>query len=272
MPAASPSTRLETLRLDAIELDDETFRFRAALRLGPLKESLNLEGQQVPIIVRDVGTSAMSMYQIISGFRRVRSLQDLGIQTVSAVVRTDLDDDELAFRTSVLENSNRKTYSDIDRALVIRRYEEEGHSTVDVADLMGLSTRQKNNLRALLDLPASVQAAIDDPDSHFGATHALVLRQLAGKHGDLDYEHWVHVVAAGNDGQGLSVAQLKRHVNAHFRGQREEDRSSLFRASETNPGKGVFRLQPMRIEVAKLTENEKDGLRAELSSLLAALS
>jgi len=267
------AARVEHIPLDELDLGDHSFRFRAALRVGPLRDSIAAEGQQLPIVVRWVGASGEQRYQIISGFRRATAMRELQATTIAAIVRDDLGDDEAAFRASVLENSQRRTYSDIDRALVIKSYEDRGFSSVDVAQLMGLSKRQKNNLRSLLDLPRTVREAIDDPDQPFGATHGLVLKQLKGRFPRLNYGTWVKAVSTGNDGAGLSVSQLKRAVNARYREASQEGTvRSIFRPGDTQVDRGVFRLQPMKIETASLSDAERDALKAELSLLLAALA
>ena len=269
-PALVGPTRVQHLPLERLDFDDETFRFRAALRIGPLRASIASQGQQLPIVVRKRGGGRPVNYQIVSGFRRATAMRALGAPTIAAIVREDLEDDEVAFRASVLENCQRKTYSDLDRALVIKSYEDRGYGSVDVAMVMGLSKRQKNNLKSLLNLPDGVREAIDDPDSPFTATHGLVLKQLAGRYPDLSYSHWVRVVA--DSPGGLSVSRLKRAVNAHHRSQ--EPRAtvgSLFRRSGTRLEQGVFRLQPLKIDVARLSDEEKAGLREELSQLLAVL-
>jgi len=252
-----------------LDFEDETFRFRAALRIGPLRASIASEGQQLPIVVRKRGQTRRLRYQIVSGFRRATAMRALGAPTIAAIVRNDLDDDESAFRASVLENSQRKTYSDLDRALVIKSYEDRGYRSVDVAMVMGLSKRQKNNLKSLLDLPRIVQEAIDDPEGLFTATHGLALKQLKGRYPGLDYGHWVRRV---NVSEGLSVSRLKRAVNAHYRsGDTRGDVGSLFRTSDTRLEHGVFRLQPLKIEVARLSADQKAALRSELGQILAAL-
>ncbi len=266
------ATRVVHVQVARLDFDDETFRFRAALRIGPLQGSIEREGQQLPIIVRKVGQTRAQRYQIISGFRRATAMRELGAETIAAIVREDLDDDEAAFRAAVLENSQRKTYSDLDRALVIKSYEDRGYRSVDVAEVMGLSKRQKNNLKSLLDLPRTVRDAIDDPDNHFTTTHGLALKQLKGRYRALHYGTWVTAVHDGNDGDGLSVSQLKRAVNAHYRAEAQnEPVGSIFRSGDTKVDKGVFRLQPMKIEVQTLTEKERSSLRSELGLLLAAL-
>jgi len=230
-------------------------------------KSIESEGQQLPIVVRKKGKTRAMRYQVVSGFRRATAMKELGLETIAAIVRQDLDDDEAAFRAAVIENEQRKTYSDIDRALVIHRYERAGHSSVQVADLMGLTKRQKNNIRSLLDLPEVVQEAIGDPASHFGATHGITLRQLAGRYEGLDVGAWVERVNT----EQLSVAQLKRQVNKAHKAPGRAPLGSIFNPGATEREKGIYRLQPVKLDVAALGDEDKAKLRAELEELLGAL-
>jgi ParB/RepB/Spo0J family partition protein len=237
------------------------------LRLGPLKKSLASEGQQLPIVVRKVGKTKAMRYQIISGFRRATAMRELGYATIAAIIREDLEDDEAAFKASVIENEQRKTYSAIDRALVILGYKKAGYSSVAVGDLMGLTRKQASNIMGLLTLPQVVQDAIDEPDGKFTATHGLTLRTLLGKYPGLDAAKWVETVKA----EGLSVKAMKRAVNKAHRPASRPPLGSIFNAGKTDTTAGVYRLSPVRVVVADLSSGERDALKAELRSLLEAL-
>ena len=268
-PAILGTAKVEHIPLDKLDLADVSYMFRASLRTGPLKHSIASEGQQMPIVVRRKGDG----YQVISGFRRANAMKDLKASTIAAILREDLDDDEDAFRASVLENSQRKTYSDIDRAIVIQKYEERGFTGAAIAEVMGLKERQIRNLKRLLDLPETVRKAIGDPDSKFTATHAITLKALKGKYPALNYGKWVKAVNEGNDGQGLSVAQMQRAVNKEYRSGKSEERlGSIFRTDGTDTEKGVWRLQPVKVELEKLSDEDKAQLRGELQWLLDRLA
>lgn len=257
--------KVEHIRIEDINLEDETYRFRAALRVGPLKDSLERQGQQVPIMVRR--KQGQRKYQLISGFRRVTAAAQLGWETIAAVVRNGLSDEE-AFRVSVLENTARKTYSDIDRAFVMKAYEQRGHSSADIGGLMGLTKRQVNNIKSLLELPKEVQAAIDDEGQTFSTTHALTLKKLRKKYPKLDYKTWIKRV---ND-ENLSVAQLLRAVNEANKGKAAKGAmKSLFRDDGTDFETGDVRLRPVKFNVRTLAEEERDRLRAELQEILKLL-
>ena len=174
-PSPTAGRVVLTLGLDQLDFDDTTYMFRAALRTGPLKKSNQQHGQQQPIFVRRKPGS--DKYQIVCGFRRATALKEIGANDVVAIDRNDLDD-ETAFRVSVLENVARKSYSDIDRANAISLAKKHGHTGVVIAEMMGLTRRQKDNIQSLLELPEAVQEAVDDEEQHFSTTHAIVLRQF----------------------------------------------------------------------------------------------
>lgn len=257
--------KVVSLKLDHLDMADTTFRFRASLRVGKLKRSIKEEGQQLPIVVRKTGRAN---YQIISGFRRAQAMSELGAETISAIVRDDLQDDEAAFKASVLENTARKTYSDIDRAYVALEYKKRGRSSDEAGALMGLTKRQVNNIVGLLELPEDVQAAIDDPESTFSATHGLVLKQRASKYPDLDFAKWIGIV----NEEGLSVAQLKRRINSEHKPSEPKSLGSIFNPNGTDLEQGSIRLMPVKLELAALSDEEKATLRSELEEVLLLLT
>jgi ParB/RepB/Spo0J family partition protein len=268
-PESTENRRVLRIPLGEIDRADTRFRFRAVVRVPDLLRSLSAFGQQVPAIVRPHPDERRGFrYQLISGFRRVEALTELGHETVDAVVREDLVDDDDAFRTSVLENVARKTYSDIDRASIIRRVQEQGRRTDEVANLMDLSRRQVHNLLSLLDLPAEVQAAIADESQPFTTTHALTLRQLSQKHRGLVYIDWIERVNA----EGLSIPEMTRAVKASIRARASRRAmASIFQGEGKDRERGVFRLRPVKFDVSTLSDAERGRLRDELETVLRAL-
>ena len=257
-----PEGKVALVPLDAIDLEDRTYMFRATLRLGPLVASIKTHGILVPVVLR----AARPKYQAISGFRRIEAARRLGLPSVPAVVREELNDEQ-AFLASVLENCQRKTYSDIDRAHVIHEYRRRGHTNAAITTVMGLNRRQVQYLAGLLELPAAVQDAIDDPEQHLSTTHALVLKQILGDDEVPDYERWIRRV----NEERLSVARLRRAVNRERATSEASVLPTIFRASDTDWEAGVIRLQPVKIRVNALTTDEKQALKAELTRLLAEL-
>jgi ParB-like chromosome segregation protein Spo0J len=184
-------------------------------------------------------------------------------------IAVTLDTDEAAFRAAVLENTNRKTYSDIDRAHILLecRKRQLGDDALPM-DLLGLKERQRKHLLSLLKLPKTVQDAIDDPDSAFKGTHGLALHALKGHFPSLDYGVWIKRV---ND-EALSVAKMKRAVRKQYATKGGGAAfSSLFRESGTNAKRGEFRFNPVSVKVGDLSDDEKKKLREELETMLKAL-
>ncbi len=267
LPLPIAETAVVHLSFDVIEITNTDFVFRANLRLTPLVESIAAEGQQIPIVVRELPSQAGPRYQVVSGFRRVSAIRMLGFPTVAAIIRRDLDDDQDAFRAAIIENEQRATYSDIDRALAIIRCEQAGWRGLDVAALMGLRKRQKNNLKILLTLPEPVQAAIDDPDDHFSATHGIELGRLHRRYPQLDLPTWIARV----NRERLSVVKMKREVNHACRPTSRPRLGSIFNESTTDRERGVFRFDAVKVVVGELDEQERQQLRGELEALLEAL-
>lgn len=258
-----PEGKICHLPLKDLAVEDTTFMFRAFLNVSVLRDSIHEEGQQLPIIVRSMPSG---QFQIVSGFRRVAAIQDLELPYVAAIVRSDLSDED-AFRVSVLENSARRTYSDLDRACLIMTYKDRGFSSVDIAHLLGLRKRQKNNLLSLLELPRPVQAALERPHGVFTATHALLLRQAMRRQPQLNCDAWIRRC----EDEHLSVAQFRTALNSAGRSRQEGYFTSMFNGAHTDwPAKKV-RLMPVAIDFDGLTRQEKVALRNELERLLVLL-
>ncbi len=251
--------------LAQIDVNDKTYQFRAVVRVPDLVKSIRESGQQIPAVVRPHPDPECGFpYQLISGFRRATALREIGTKTLSAYVRHDLTDDADAFRASVLENIARKTYSDIDRASIIRRHRDDGHTGFEVTRLMGLTDRMQRNLLSLLDLPDVVQKAIASEVGNFKTTHALTLRKLKNKHKQLDYAVWVKQI---ND-EDMSISTLIRKVNEVYRAQVEHRVPSIFRFDGTNLETGHVRLRPVKFDLSSMSDADRQSLKQELSALM----
>ena len=266
-PTAIAEASVVHIKTDEIDITNRAFVFRASLRIAGLERSIQAEGQQIPIIVRELPGTTGPPYQIISGFRRTSAIKALGLPTVAAIIRRDLDDDQAAFRASIIENEQRSTYSDIDRALAILRCEQAGWTGLEVAELMGLHKRQKNNLKLLLTLPAPIQAAIDDPDDHFSATHGIELGRLQRRYPQIDLPAWITRV----NQERLSVSKMKRDVGRAHKPTTPPRLGSIFNDTATDRAHGVFRFDAVKVVVTDLDEQERAQLRAELQELMDAL-
>jgi len=184
--AETAGLKIQNVPLGRIDLDDRMFRFRVALRAGPLAESIAKEGQQFPVVLRKREDGKL---QVISGFRRITAIQKLGWDRVKAVVRKDLDDDGTAARVSILENEARQTYNDLDRAYAVLAYRNMGRSHAEIEEIFRVGERQRQRLQELTSLPDVLHKAVGE--GQVSATNALRLMQFARKYPDTDVKAWV---------------------------------------------------------------------------------
>ena len=262
--ALGTNAKIIPVELQEIDLEDRTYQFRVNLRVGDLVASLLKHGQQVPAILRKVEGS--KKYQVISGFRRITAIAKIGWASVNAFVLEGISDDD-AWRTSVLENEARKTYSDLDRAYAIRRYQEMGHTITDVAEsVFKLSRKQATRLKSLVNLPKVVQDAI--ALERITTTHALVLKQLYDKLGELDYKAWIARITKDE----LSVGKLRASVLAEQKGKSKDDGITLFvRVKDKGTGREVIRFRPVRVDPSELTREQKVALVTRLEEIVSEI-
>lgn len=181
------------VELSRIDRSDTTYRFRANLRVAGLARAFEADGQQVPVILRP-HPKGTRPYQLVSGFRRCAAAERLGWTRLYAEIR-ELDEDA-AFSLAVAENTNRKSYSDLDRAHVVVSQKAVNMTEGQIGTLLGVSDRRVRHLRKLLDFPAFVRDAVDDAEHRMTLGHALALGRAAEKaDGAFPWEEWVQRVA-----------------------------------------------------------------------------
>ena len=84
---------VEHIPLDRINLADTTYRFRVGLRVKDLVDSIKQNGQQMPVVLRR--RDGEQKLQVISGFRRLTALSQIGWTKATAVVLDDMDDERV---------------------------------------------------------------------------------------------------------------------------------------------------------------------------------
>ena len=137
-PAAAPGERiLRRVALHEIDLKKRRFQYRVSRSISKLQDSLLLQGQQVPVILR--GKEAP--YEIVSGFGRCDALALAEKQgrakdvLVWADVRPELEDRE-AHEISVLENEDREGLSELDRVNKAKKLKTEGYVVAEIATVL----------------------------------------------------------------------------------------------------------------------------------------
>ena len=201
--AGATGSGVTELPLENIDLSNTQFEYRLDPGLELLIESIKKDGQQIPVIVRGVKPP----YQLICGFRRTRSITAIGGATVKAIILPDIDDDK-AHRLSVLENEERKSLTDLDRANACKRLQDEGHTQEEIARIMGCSQPKISRYFSLLSLPAPVFEALKA--GRINTIHALILKDS----GDLFSAEYLMKLIEEIEQKSLSSRELERKIKS----------------------------------------------------------
>jgi len=133
------------------------------LTLGELKKSIEQLGILTPVLLRPF----KDRYQLVSGSRRLKAAQELGMKEAPAIIR-ELSDQE-TLEITITENLQRKDLNPIEEALGFRRLIEEFNYTHQkLAERLGKSRAYVSNSLRLLDA---------DPLVKWYLTYANVLRK-----------------------------------------------------------------------------------------------
>lgn len=132
--------------------------------MAALKDSLKRRGQQTAIEVVDLGGGR---YGLISGWRRLAALRDLGIsETVLAIVRQPSDSAE-AYLAMVEENEVRAGLSYFERARIVAQAAEQGVYPDPRAALSGLfasaSRAKRSKIGSFLKVVEGLDGALRFP-------------------------------------------------------------------------------------------------------------
>ncbi len=249
---------LRDLKLKSLALNQNDLEFRVSPRVGDLIEDIKKNGQQFPIIVRPLEGRG---YEVVSGYRRVRAIQALGWDTVKAIVRDDLQSEDMAYRVSFLENEKRKSLTGVDKAHAIAKLEYLGKKAKEVQEIYGIGERQYERYKKVGAFPKVLKDAISAETIQ--TTHGMLLAQAHEQHGDkVDLKELVEQIVEGD----LTVRQLARLLNKKKFG-RVAKKARYF---EKQKG-GGFRLYPMRFDPKTTDEATKAKLLEVLRDAVAVL-
>lgn len=140
-----------------------------------LKESIRQHGVIEPIIVR----RSKGAFEIVSGERRFRAVQELGYDSVPAIVRDKVSDREMKI-LALVENQQRSDLNDIEIASSYQELIETYDYTHEkLAQDTGKSRSFITNTLRLLKLPEGMREAI--VQGKISAGHARALLALEDK-------------------------------------------------------------------------------------------
>jgi len=136
--------------------------------LDALKSSLKARGQQTPIEVVDRGAETTPRYGLISGWRRMVALSEIGAPEVLAIVRQPKTSSD-AYVAMVEENEIRSDISFYERARVVVKALEEGVYTDSKQALQTLfsnvSRAKRSKIKSFMTLVESLDGALQFPSA-----------------------------------------------------------------------------------------------------------
>jgi ParB family chromosome partitioning protein len=140
--------------------------------LDTLAASIETQGILQPVVVRPLGNQR---YEILSGERRWRAAQLVGLDKVPVVVKEVSDEDAIAI--ALIENIQREDLNPVEEAVGLKRLQDEfGLSQEQIAAAVGRSRSAVANSLRLLNLHSDVQAMLGQGQIEVG--HAKVLLGL----------------------------------------------------------------------------------------------
>lgn len=161
--------------------------------LDELARSIEARGLIQPIVVRP----HRGGYQIVAGERRWRAAQRARLHQVPVIVR-DFDEAE-TLEIALVENIQREDLNAIEEAEAYRKLIDRFHHSQEaLGRIVHKSRSHIANLLRLLDLPATVRAAVADGQLSMGHARALITAR--------DPE----ALARGVIERGLSVRETER--------------------------------------------------------------
>ena len=261
---------MDTLKLSALDLDKDKFNLRADLEDDTFVNSVRDNGQLVAIAVRRIPGS--ERFEVLDGWRRVAALNKLEKEDVLVVVHDDLDDDDAAYRFVLDVNEKRATYNGVDRILAALRLQKAGKDVDDIVDLYG-GGRKKRAVEYDLSAAKLDREVLDLAKSEKALTlsHLAVLGGAARMNPTVRKSAltWAKKVVD----EGLSVRALKQALpkKASGNGSQGGGLRSMLKERNGGPKQDRFQLNPVKFQVSKLTDAQKDVIRDELQIIMDAL-
>jgi ParB family chromosome partitioning protein len=168
---ATSNAQITTLPVDRIEANP--FQPRSEFKeeeLLNLADSIRVHGLIQPITVRKLSADK---YQIISGERRFRAAQLVGLTNVPVFIR--LANDQSMLEMALVENIQRENLNAIEIAISYKRLIDECKLTQEDLGLrVGKDRTTVTNYLRLLKLPPQIQTALRDDKISMGHARAII--------------------------------------------------------------------------------------------------
>lgn len=211
---ASPRTTADVFRVPTSQISPNPYQPRLSFdseELEGLAASIRTLGLITPITVRKI---AENRYQIISGERRYRACQMVGMTEIPAYIRET--DDQGMLEMAIVENIQRENLDPIEVAMSYQRLIEECNLTQEqMADRVGKKRASVTNYLRLLRLPAKIQH-----DLKVGLLSVGHAKVLLGVEEQALQEQLCDVVIKN----GLSVRQLEDKIHELLKEDKPEQK------------------------------------------------
>jgi ParB/RepB/Spo0J family partition protein len=239
---------IHSVPLSEIDHEDQRFQWRVNVSHADLKESIEKDGLQVPLVL----WGKSKPYKVIDGFRRLHCARDLNWTEIEAVIRGDITEEE-AYKLSFIENVKRKNLSAVDKAHAIwHAMYKRGLDKEPIAEAFSISVRQVERYLAIVDYPEALQKSLLSQEIAMG--HAVLLSRSRG----VDIPKEIERIRA----DVLSVPQLRKSLRARLKGR--EPRKYWQKLPDG------FRVHSFRVG-SKTSATVRERIRESLREVLAYL-
>lgn len=172
---------IQLIPIDRIVEDpDQPRKHQDEESLQGLADSIRQHGMLQPIAVSAL--ASVNMYRIITGERRWRAAQRIGLERVPCIVKEVAREDVVT--EQLIENLQREDLQPLEKARALQQVKDNvGATNREIAGRLGLSERAVGYLLDLLELPETIaQEVISSPnrpaDGQLTEKHARFIKQL----------------------------------------------------------------------------------------------
>ncbi len=169
--------------------------------LDDLANSIREKGLLNPIMVRK---SKDGKYDLIAGQRRFLASKKIGLNTISAIIRSDINDTDATI-ISLIENVQRADMNPLDKAKAYKTIYEKYNDYTKVARETGVSVSTIKKYLTLLNLSSTLQDKLTTSD---GPTGIGALSKLAETFSPSEQEKAYEEI--GGFKQSIQLEILKR--------------------------------------------------------------
>lgn len=200
IPVEHPAAGYAVIQLDSVSPNPQQPRVHFDEgELESLAASIKSVGLLQPIVVRVDGDD----YTLVAGERRCRAARLAGLTEIPAVIREN-EDDESSLTEALIENVQREGLSALEEAAAYEQLMAKYAMTHEaIGKSVGKSKSAISNTIRLLQLPAEIQAMLNDGKLAMGHARALL---------GLDDNAYAIHVAQRAIAEGWSVRQVEDAV------------------------------------------------------------